>query len=41
MTAEVVTCTRKEGYLQSLIENMARTKPHRMDFARELKRLHD
>jgi ParB family transcriptional regulator, chromosome partitioning protein len=39
--AEVVTCTRKEAYLQSLIENMARTKPHSMDFARELKRLHD
>lgn len=41
VSAEVVTCTRKEAYLQSLIENMARTKPHSMDFARELKRLHD
>ena len=41
VTAEVVTCTRKEAYLQSLIENMARTKPHSMDFARELKRLRD
>ena len=39
--AEVVTCTRKEGYLQSLIENIARKKPGSMDFARELKRLHD
>ena len=39
--AEVVTCTRKEAYLQSLIENIARTKPGSMDFARELKRLHD
>ncbi len=39
--AEVVTCTRKEGLLQSLIENIARTKPGSMDFARELKRLHD
>ena len=41
ITAEVVTCTRKEAYLQSLIENLARTKPDSMDFARELKRLHD
>jgi len=39
--AEVVTCTRREAYLQSLIENIARTKPGSMDFARELKRLHD
>ena len=39
--AEVVTCSRKEAYLQSLIENIARTKPGSMDFARELKRLYD
>ncbi len=39
--AEVVTCSRKEAYLQSLVENIARTKPSSMDFARELKRLHD
>jgi len=39
--AEVVTCTRKEAYLQSLVENIARTKPGSMDFARELKRLSD
>ncbi len=39
--AEVVTCTRKEALLQSLIENIARTKPGSMDFARELKRLRD
>lgn len=39
--AEIVTCTRKEAYLQSLIENIARTKPDSMDFAREIKRLHD
>jgi ParB family chromosome partitioning protein len=39
--AEVVTCTRKEAYLQSLIENIARTKPGSMDYARELKRLYD
>lgn len=37
--AEVVTCTRKEALLQSLIENIARTKPGSMDFARELNRL--
>ncbi len=39
--AEVVTCTRKDAYLQSLIENIARTNPRSMDFARELKRLRD
>jgi ParB family transcriptional regulator, chromosome partitioning protein len=39
--AEVVSCTRKEAYLQSLIENIARTKPGSMDFAREVKRLFD
>ncbi len=39
--AEIVTCARKEALLQSLIENIARTKPGSMDFARELKRLHD
>ena len=39
--AEVVTCTRKEAYLQSLVENIARTKPDSMDFAREIKRLYD
>ena len=41
ITAEVVTCTRKEAHLQSLIENIARTKPGSMDFAREIKRLYD
>jgi ParB family chromosome partitioning protein len=39
--AEVITCTRKEAYLLSLVENLARTKPGSMDYARELKRLHD
>ncbi len=39
--AEIVTCSRKESYLQSLVENIARTKPGTMDFAREIKRLHD
>jgi ParB family transcriptional regulator, chromosome partitioning protein len=27
IVAEVVTCTRKEAYLQSLIENLARSRP--------------
>ncbi|GAB4154209.1 MAG: plasmid partitioning protein RepB C-terminal domain-containing protein [Planctomycetaceae bacterium] len=39
--AEVVTCTRKEAYLESLVENLARSNPRIMEFARELKRLHD
>lgn len=39
--AEVVTCARKDAYLQSLVENIARTKPGTMDFAREIKRLRD
>ena len=39
--AEVVTCTRKDSYLQSLVENIARTKPGTMDFAREIKQLHE
>ncbi len=41
IVAEVITCNRKEAYLQSLVENIARTKPDSMDFAREIKRLHD
>ena len=39
--AEVLTCTRKDAYLQSLVENLARSRPGTMEFARELKRLHD
>jgi ParB family chromosome partitioning protein len=39
--AEAVTCTRKEAYLQSLVENLARSRPGTMVFARELKQLHD
>ena len=35
--AEMITCSRKEAYLQSLVENIARTKPDSMDFARESK----
>lgn len=39
--AEIITCTRKQAYLESLVENLARSKPGTMDFARELKDLHD
>lgn len=39
--AEVVTCTRKQAYLESLVENLARARPGTMHFARELKSLHD
>ena len=39
--AEVVTCTRKQAYLESLVENLARSRPGTMEFARELKSLHD
>jgi ParB family chromosome partitioning protein len=41
ITTEVVTCTRKEAYLQSLIENLARSRRATMEFARELKQLRD
>jgi len=39
--AEIVTCSRKQAYLESLVENLARSRPGTMDFARELKSLHD
>lgn len=39
--AEIVTCSRKQAYLESLVENLARAKPGTMYFARELKALHD
>src|SRR5262245_25644591 len=39
--AEIVSCTRKQAYLESLVENLARSRPGTMEFARELKRLHD
>lgn len=39
--AEIVTCTRKQAYLESLVENLARSRPGTMEFARELKHLHD
>jgi ParB family chromosome partitioning protein len=41
ISAEIVTCTRRRALLESLIENIARTKPRTMDFARELKRMKD
>lgn len=39
--AEVMTCTRKEAHLLSLIENLARSRPGSMEFARALKQMHD
>lgn len=39
--AEIVTCSRKQAYLESLVENLSRTRPGTMYFARELKALHD
>jgi len=39
--AEIVTCTRKQAYLESLVENLARSRPGTMEFARELKNLHN
>lgn len=39
--AEIVTCTRKQANIESLVENLARSRPGTMDHARELKQLHD
>jgi len=39
--AEIVDCTRKEAYLYSLIENIARVPPGTMWFAKEVKRMCD
>ena len=39
--AEVLTCSRKEAYLLSLIENLARSRPGTMEFARALKQMHE
>jgi ParB family chromosome partitioning protein len=39
--AEVVSCTRKQAYLESLVENLARSRAGTMEFARELKNLRD
>ena len=39
--AQIVTCTRKEAYLQSLVENIARTPRDSVEHARNMKRMHD
>jgi len=39
--AEIINCSKKEAYLYSLVENIARVVPGTMWFAREVKRLHD
>lgn len=39
--AEAINCSRKEAYLCSLVENIARVPPGTMWFAREVKRMHD
>ena len=39
--AEVVTCPRKQALLESLVENLARSRPGTMEYARELCSLHD
>lgn len=39
--AEVIDCSRKDAYLCSLVENIARVPPGTMWFAREVKRMHD
>lgn len=39
--AEVISCSRKEALLYSLVENIARVPPGTMWFAREVKRMHD
>lgn len=41
IAAEVIDCDRKEAYLLSLIENIARVPAETMWFAREVKRLSD
>src|ERR1041384_6368746 len=39
--AEIIDCDRKEAYLISLVENIARVPPATMWFAREVKRMKD
>jgi ParB family chromosome partitioning protein len=39
--AEVISCSKKEALLYSLVENIARVPPGTMWFAREVKRMHD
>jgi ParB family transcriptional regulator, chromosome partitioning protein len=41
ISAEIINCTRKEAYLYSLIENIARVPPGTMWFAKEVKRMCD
>lgn len=41
IAAEVIDCDRKQAYLISLIENIARVPPGTMWFGREVKRLRD
>jgi ParB family chromosome partitioning protein len=39
--AEVINVSKKEAYLKSLVENIAREQPKTMEFAYEIKRLYD
>jgi ParB family chromosome partitioning protein len=39
--AEIISCSKKEALLYSLVENIARVPPATMWFAREVKRMHD
>lgn len=39
--AEIVNCTRKDAYLYSLVENIARVPPGTTWFAKEVKRMRD
>ncbi len=39
--AEIINCNKKEAYLFSLVENIARVPPGTMWFAREIKRMKD
>lgn len=41
IAAEIIDCDRKEAYLLSLIENIARVPAGTMWFAREVERMHD
>jgi ParB family chromosome partitioning protein len=41
ISAELISCTKKEAYLFSLVENIARVPPTTMWFAYEVKRMHD
>jgi ParB family chromosome partitioning protein len=41
ISAEIIDCSRKDAYLYSLVENIARVPPGTMWFAREVKRMSD